>query len=134
MSYSYIILRDISRLKMSHRYIILRNIPRSETFHRYIISRDISYRRTSHRYIILRDIPAKAWQKGYFTNILYQPEEWLIKNLIYRPIPRVGWEVYNPYQSISFRLLIIIYTFTIRSASYIIVITFLSIYNSLLLI
>ena len=96
-----------SSLELSHRYIILRDIPYRGTSHRYIILRDIPYRGTSYRYSILRDIPAKAWQKGYLTNILYQPEEWLIKNLIYRPIPRVGWEAYNPSQLISFRLLII---------------------------
>ena len=67
------------------------------TFHRYIISRDISYRETFHRYIILRDIPAKAWQKGYSRDISYQLEGWLIKNSIYRPISRVGWEAYNSY-------------------------------------
>ena len=104
--HSYIILRNIPRSKISHRYIISRDIPRSKTFYRYIILRDILYRRTFHRYIILRDISVKAWQKGYLTNISYQPVIWLIKNSIYRFIPRVGWEAHNPYQPISFRSLL----------------------------
>ena len=97
--------------KMSRIYIFLEyptDIPHLKTFHRYIISRDISCRGTSHRYIISRDIPVKAWQKEYPRDISYQPERWLIKNSIYRLILRVGWEVYNPYQSISFRSLIIL--------------------------
>ena len=59
--------------------------------------------RLSHRYTISRDISVKAWQKGYPRDILYQLGGWLIKNSIYRPISRVGWEAYNPYQPISFR-------------------------------
>ena len=46
--------------------------------YRYTIPRDISYRGTSHRYIISRDIPAKAWQKGYPTNI---PDPYLLKDM-----------------------------------------------------
>ena len=102
---SYIYFIYISYLKTSHRYIILRNI---------------LYRGTSHRYIILRDIPAKAWQKRYSRDILYQPERWLIKNSIYRSIPRIDWKVYNPYQPISFRLLIIIlYLIRLKTRYYI---------------
>ena len=79
--------------KISKIYIFLEyftDISYLETFYRYIISRDILYRGTSHRYTILRDIPAKAWQKRYSRDISYQPEGWLMKNSIYRPIPRVG--------------------------------------------
>ena len=103
--HSYIISRDIPRPRTSHRYIILRNISRSKTSHRYIILRDILYRGTFHRYIISRNISIKAWQKKYLTNILCQPVIWLIKNSIYRFIPRVGWEAHNSYQLISFRSL-----------------------------
>ena len=106
-SHRYIISRDILYRKTSHRYIILRNISRPKTSHRYIISRDIPRFEMFHRYTISRDIPVKAWQKRYFRDILYQLEGWLIKNLIYRPIPRVDWEAYNPYQLISFRSLIL---------------------------
>ena len=60
LSYSYIILRDISRFKTFYSYIILRNISRFKTFYRYIILRDISRCETSYRYIILRNISIKA--------------------------------------------------------------------------
>ena len=63
------------------------------------------YYKLFYRYIILRNILVKAWQKKYSRDILYQLEGWQRKNLIYRPILRVGWEAHNPYQSISFRSL-----------------------------